>query len=247
MGKSSCAIALADELDPIEPLDLERHLSIDLGDLPTKLRNKRRRQTVIQDELPAGAGEGSRTQENLAQNIEDTLRASGINLFWIKPSYQGRTTTQCALELILWNPTQKASLFVMWVDSQAVGVVARSWARKELWDVYKPWKEANVERTKAGIFRDNSYLARTASRAFRDPRLIDFLHKAPNKPKRADIEAALSMFYAQMMAATQKDSLVHFIHTVLYGWDRIGPHYSEWFGVDPSPGLAQVAERCYKE
>lgn len=247
MGKSSCAIALADHVKPMEPARLLEHLSIDLSELPRKLRDKRPGETVVQDEYLQVAGEGSGTVRNLFANLEDTLRASQVNLFALSPRHQDHGTMQAALELILWHPAKKCSLFLVWLHGVPHGVVVLPWMRKELYEVYKPWKDANVERTMRGQFQDNAYLARMAVQAFQDERLVKYLDAATNKPSRKDFKSAVEFFLPQMMSGSQVDRLAAFMHDICYAFDRVEPEFEAWFGIPLNNGFRRVALKCYQE
>jgi len=247
MAKSSCAIAVADWLSPIDPAHLVEHLSFDVSELPAKLKDKPPGATVIQDEYVATAGEGARTFASLFSNLEDTLRASQVNLFRCSPRQHDEGTMQATLELILWNKPKKCSLFLVWLEGTPHGVIALPWCRDELYAAYAPWKAANVKRSLAGHFRDNSYLAKSVLVAFSDQRLVDFLKDAANKPKVADFRAALEFFHPQMHSNSQVDKLVGFIHSCCYNWERIGPKFEAWFGAKPNRGLEEVAAKCYQQ
>lgn len=247
MGKSSCAIALADWIKTILPESLLDHLSFDLSELPTKLSRIDKGAAVIQDEYVATAGEGSRTFLALFANLEDTLRKSQKNLLVLSPRQHDHATMQAKLELILWNREQQFSVFILWLEDHPHGVIALPWAPPDLWDAYGPWKEANVERSVAGHFKDNKYLAKTILRAFEDQRFVDFLVNGVNKPKKTDFQTALEFFLPQMLSGAQSERIVGFMYQLCYNWDRLGEKFEAWFGEKPNKGLETVANKCYKE
>ena len=244
MGKSSCAIALANWIREIPPAELLKHLSFDLNDLPQKLAGKSPGMTVIQDEFLAMVGDGSRTVQNIITNIEDTLRASQVNLFIVSPEKKEHVTTQAELELILWNPEQQWSLFLVWLDGSPVGVVAIPWMPAALWAVYKPWKADNTARSQAGHFRDHTYIAKAAMRHFADPRFVKYMLKGENKPRKADFEDALEFFSPELTASSQADRLVNFMAKTCYAFDRLETEFEAIFGVEPNDGFRNVARRC---
>ena len=138
-------------------------------------------------------------------------------------------------------------MFLVWLEGVPHGVAALPWARKDLWNAYGPWKAKNVERTKAGQFRDNTYLARTAVHAFADERLTKFLLSAVNKPSKKDFKTALEFFQPQMMAASQTDRLAGFMYDMCYAFDRVEAEFEAWFGIQPNEGFRRVAVKCYQE
>lgn len=244
MGKSSCAVALANWIREIPASDLLKHLSFDLNDLPQKLAGKEPGMTVIQDEFLAMVGDGSRTVQNIITNIEDTLRASQVNLFIVSPDKKEHTTTQAELELILWNPEKKWSCFLVWLDGSPVGVVAIPWMPPDLWAVYKPWKAENTKRSQSGHFRDHTYIAKAAMRHFADPRFVKYMLKGENKPRKTDFEDALEFFSPELTASSQADRLVNFMAKTCYAFDRLETEFEAIFGVPPNDGFRAVARRC---
>lgn len=247
MAKSSCAITLADAIHPIAPDRLVEHLSRDVSDLPARLAGKSAGETVIQDEFVQVAGDGAATVRNLFTNLEDTLRASQVNLLVLSPRRQDHGTMQATLEAILWNPERGFTVFLVWLEGIPHGVIALPWAKAALWEAYKPWKQESIERTLRGQFRDNAYIARLAVAAFADERLVQFLLSTANKPTRKDFHMALDFFQAQMMASTQVDRMASFMYDICYAWDRVEPHFESWFGVKANNGLKRVAVKCYQE
>lgn len=247
MGKSSCAIALADWIKTIEAADLTRHVSFDLGDLPQKLRDKQPGATVIQDEFLATAGEGSRTVQSLFANIEDTLRASQVNLFTVSPTRKEHNTTQAELELILWSPHQKWSCFIVWLQGVPHGVVALPWMRDHLWQAYKPWKEANVERSRHGHFKDNEYTAKSVMHLFEDERFTDYLWSGVNKPKMGDFNTAIVLFSPAMLTQSQVDRMAKFAYEGCYSYQRLESKFEWLFGIKPNKGFQKIATKCYEE
>ncbi|MCA1818509.1 MAG: hypothetical protein LC620_00390 [Halobacteriales archaeon] len=245
MGKSSCAVALADWIKPIP--QLTQHLSFDLNDLPRKLRGKTPGQTVIQDEFLATAGEGSRTIQQLFTNVEDTLRASQVNLFTVSPTRKDHNTTQAELELILWNPERKFSCFLVWLQGTPHGVVALPWMPNHLWQAYKPWKAANVERTLGGQFKDNEHTAKTVVQLFEDERFVEYLWLGVNKPKMGDFNTAIVLFHGGMLAQVQVERMAKFAYEQCYAYERIRDRFEWFFGVKPNAGFEKIAAKCYEE
>jgi hypothetical protein len=247
LAKSSCAITIAHDVKRMEPDRLLRHLSIDVGELPEKLKDKQAGDTVILDEFLKTAGEGSRTTGSLMENLEDTLRASQVNLFVSSPRRNEHGTMQAQLEVILWNPEAGWSLFLVWIDGLPHGVVALPWCPPALYAVYKTWKDGNVQRTLEAQFSDNSYLARMVAKVCDDSRFVKFLVKARGKPKLKDFKTALTLFQPQMMAGATSEKLAGFMHDLFYGWDQIGSDLKDWFGITSSPGMTAIAQKCYEE
>lgn len=247
MAKSSCGITVANDVFPIKADELLNHLSIDVGELPDKFRGKKPGQTVQFDELLKASGEGSRTGSMLLENLDDTLRASQVNLFTCSPHLDPTATTQAQLEVVLWNPKERWSLFVVWVKGIPLGVIALPWMPAELYAVYKPWKEANTQRTLQAQFNDTRYLARMLTKVCDDARFIKYMTKVKAKPKLKDFNKALTLFQPQMMASSTSDKLGDFMHDIFYSWDQIGEDIQDWFGITPTPAMKQIADKCYAE
>lgn len=242
-AKSSCAITIADWLSPIEPGRLIEHVNFDLGELPQRLRTKTARQTVIQDEFVSGAGEGSRTHAALFENLEDTMRASQVNLFVCSPRRQEHATMQACFEAIAWNRDAGYTLFLVWVDNMPEGVVAVPWCRRELWGAYKPWKAANVERSVSGAFRDSEFTARTAMRVVDDPRVVKWLASVKKRPRKTDVEEAIDLFRGDTLSVMQKANVSRWLAATINGYGRVRDQWDSLFpGVRPSKGFLQLAE-----
>lgn len=246
MGKSSCAIALADWISPIVADELLDHLVFDFGDLTSRLAGKKPGQTVLVDEYVSQSGDGARTVKDVMSNVEDTIRASRVNLFWCSPTKHDHSTSQCALELVLWAPKQKRSLFLVWIDGKVLGTVELPWAPDHLWKVYGGWKSGNVTRSLEGRFRDNHMMGRMIVRLFGNDDFTQFL-LALNKPKKGNFDEAVELFNTQALATRQKDKLVSLMYTVCYAFDRLEPKFERMFGVAANDGLREVAKLCYSE
>lgn len=248
IGKSSCAIALADWLKPIPPERLLGHLFTNDTALPGILSSLTRGDTAIKDETPRLAGEGSITLRSMYENIEDTIRKSGINLFRLSPhppSEEG--TMQLVFEVFAWNPLKRASIALVWVKGRPHGVMALPWCPASLYAVYEPWKDANVESSLAGQFKDNAFLAKQAIALLEDRRFVAFMLEAVNKPKLKDFRSAIELFPGSMISGTQADRLASFMHDMCYNYERLGPVFEDWFGIKPNDGLEKVARKCYQE
>ncbi|MEA3200982.1 MAG: hypothetical protein QOE90_2410 [Thermoplasmata archaeon] len=246
MAKSSCAISIADWLSPIEPARLRDHVNFDLSELHKRLKGKRARETVIQDEYLALSGEGARTDQARFANLEDTLRASGVNLFVLSPRRQDHATMQARLEALAWNRAQRWTGFLVWVEDTPLGMLSVPWCRPELWAEYKAFKAANTDRTLSGAFRDERHIARTGLQVLDDERVIRYLTQIVAKPKKATIEEALTHFCPMMLSATQKGQVADFIWFAATELNRFGAEFEWFFGLPPNDGLRAVADACRK-
>lgn len=246
-GKSSAAIGLADWMSRIPRGELRKYVNYDRSDLAARLKNKKAGELVVQDEMPQTAGQGARTEAMFWENILDQLRASGVSVAVCTPGGYEHSTVQIVFDAVAWNKKTKHTLFLVWVNGKPIGLTAMPWMAEDLYEPeYKPWKKENLDRVLSGLFRDNTWYARTAVRFFRDPRVVRFLVEAKEKPKKPDIKAALMVYNATMMSGDQSDTLIDWIFTVVTGWDRLGPHFKEDFGIEPSAGLVAVGEKCTK-
>lgn len=246
-AKSSSAISIADWIKRIRRGNLVDHLSIDLFELPKKLASKGPWETVIQDEYTKLAGEGANTQQALFANVEDTIRASQVNLLAVSPRRQEHGTMQCVLEAVLNDWKRMYTAFLVWIDDFPHGLWAIPWAAEELWnDEYTPWKKKNVERSLAGHFKDNTYLVRTAMAVFEEQRFVEYFEAATNKPKKTDFSNAMELFLPQMLTHSQIDKIVSMMFNLTTNYDRLAPKMEAWFGVKPNDGLRRVAKKTGK-
>jgi len=240
--KSTSAIAVADWASPIDPARISEYVNLDFAQIATRLRSKKRGEWVIQDELLETAGEGSRTLQLRVQNILDTLRKSGVSLAMCSPDSRQMATVQAGFESLAWNKQRHQTIQLVWVDGLPHGVTRIPWCRKELYDAYVPWKDGNVDRTLSGHFKDNAFMARSAVRLFQDEHLVEFLRGIRDRPAKKDLRAAVRLFSAEMISGEQEEGLVDFVHTILEGYDRIGPNYQKWWGLQPPLSMKAVAE-----
>lgn len=246
-GKSSGALAIADWLDTIPPEDVEQHVNFDLGELPTRLRGKRPRQTVIQDEFIAVSGEGANTTRMLFTNLEDTLRGSQVNLFVLSPRRQEHGTMQAVLEAVVWNPTERYTVFMVWVDDQPHGIISVPWANDPLWKTYSIFKARNVQRTMTAQFNDVTKHMRTAVRLLDEPRVQWWLCDVIAKPKKGDFEDAIRLGSGQMMTVTERSFVAEMMYAAARAYDKVGGRLEEQFGVTPTEGLKRVARAIGKK
>ena len=264
MGKSSCAIALADWIKPYpQPTDLLHSLSYDLGELPYRLKKLGPGDTGIQDEYSPDVGEGANTARAIFTKLDDQLRATQVNLIRLSPRRQEGGAMQAHLELILWNPERGFSVFLVWLDDHPAGIIAIPWCRRELYAVYKPWKTGNVERVQAGETRDNRVLIRATVQLFQDERFVAYLMEAVNKPKPPDFRIGFETFYTGALTTGQAEKLVPLAYNLCAMHGRLSHRFRPWFGLVtpqehaqqpmvngeyPLPvGLQDVANKWYTE
>ena len=154
---------------------------------------------------------------------------------------------QARLELILWNPKNRAGVFLVYLDGRPRGVIALPWMREALYAVYKPWKQKNVERTIAGAFKDHENIAALALDFYDDPKVIRFLQASASKPKKEDYQQAFRLYWKRMVTTTQADDIVRFAVTLASKYDRMLPILRDDLGLEPNEGLKAIAKKFYKE
>ncbi|MEK6986182.1 MAG: hypothetical protein AABX89_07360 [Candidatus Thermoplasmatota archaeon] len=247
MGKSSCAIGLANDVAPIPPAKLKEHVSIDLGELPTKFKTKLPGDTIVLDEQLQTSGEGSRTMGQLLLNMEDTLRASMVNFFMVSPNSKEHSTIQAVLDLVLWMPKEKTSLFMVHLAGYPVGVLALRWMPDPLYKEYEPIKEFNTQRSLSGQFQDTAHTMRAVVQAFEDRRFTAYLSNVANKPKVADFKAAYNLYQGRMLSAGQLNQLAKFMSDLCQAYTRVKGTFEADFGMAAPTGLIEVAEKFYQE
>ncbi|MEA3200919.1 MAG: hypothetical protein QOE90_2347 [Thermoplasmata archaeon] len=209
LGKSSCAIALADWIWPIRPGELLRHVNFDMDELTDKLPRLDRGESVIQDEVLELTGEGAATARSKLNNVEDTIRKRGVNLITCSPREHDFATMQIELEALAWNRVDKWTLFLAHVAGKPTGLVPIPWCRAELWNEYEPFKAANLERSLSGAFQDRKWLTRKAMRFFGDENLVDYLDSMPKGRQftRTDFDRAIGAFRGDAMASAQRQKV----------------------------------------
>lgn len=245
-GKSSCALTIANWLSEIEPAKLEAYVNFDLAELPDRLRGKKARETVIQDEFIQVTGEGANTTKALFMNLEDTLRGSGVNLFVLSPRRQEHGTMQATLEAVLWNRAERYTLFLVWIEGRPCGVVAVPWCNESLWRAYSEFKRRNVGRSLSGAFQDRMWAVRNAMRFFANENLVDYLQTV-NKGKafkKTDFEAAIVLFSAEMQTVSQRGLTASFMLGMVANYKRSSKKFYKWFGVEPNDGLRILAGKA---
>ncbi|MFO1534842.1 MAG: hypothetical protein ABR586_04190 [Thermoplasmatota archaeon] len=247
MGKSSAAIGLIDDVKRIQRGELLKHVCIDMGKLPAMLRGIQAGEFILMDEYLQLAGEGSRTLQMMWENIEDTIRASGKSIIVCSPQMHDFRTMQLHLELVLWNPAAKASLFLVWIQGQIHGVLARRWMDADLYAEYKPWKDGNVARTESGQFKEASQTARQCMVAFQNERVTQYLLGITGRPKKSDFEDVFAYFPSAMMPGTEAKRLASFAWKHCANWTKREPSFRSLFGVEPVPGFLAVAAKYSQE
>jgi hypothetical protein len=242
MAKSSCAVSLAEELRTVTPDEFQRNLVIDVSRLSRALQGKTAGDWVLIDELLRTAGEGSRTLQALLENVEDTIRKSGVSVFLCAPAGTEHAAVKIEFEAILKNRKQMATLFLVWVNGQPHGVVAIHWMRSELYAVYEPWKDKNVARSLAGVFRDASAIPRLAIEAFSHELVVESLLDVHGRPKKGDYEEALRDFFPGMRTATESKAIASLMMKFASDWKRKEAKFERMYGLAPPPGLLAVAK-----
>lgn len=248
LGKSSCAISIADWIWPIQAGELLRHVNFDLDELTDKLPKLSRGQSVIQDEVLELTGEGAATARAKLKNVEDTIRKRGVNLITCSPREHDFATMQIELEAVAWNRTAKWSLFLAWVQGKPMGVVPIPWCRSELWSEYDAFKEANLERSLSGAFQDRKWLTRKCLKFFADENLVDYLDSMPKGRQftRSDFDRAIGAFRGDSMATVQRQKVAAMMFEMVVAYKRNAHKFEKWWGVQPNAGLARLARRQSK-
>lgn len=246
-GKSSCAIAVADWMHEIEPDRLNEYVNFDINELPKRLEGKVARETVIQDEFVAVAGDGARTQQMLFMNLEDTLRASGVNLFVCSPRQHDHGTMQCRMEAVGWNRAGQWTAFLCWVEGRPHGLVAVPWCREPLYAAYKKFKDRNVKRTLSGQFKDLAAGIRQAVRLLDEPNVQWWLLDVIGRPKKGDFEDAIRLSSGQMMTVSERSFIAEMMYAACKAYDKIGDELEDRFGVPPTDGLRRIAKAIGKK
>lgn len=246
-GKSSCALNLLDGISTIDPERFEDHVAIDLEDAPAKLQGKKPGQGIVLDEELELTGEGSTTSRKTFSNIENTLRASGVNMLICSPQAKEHDASQFVLEAILWNRAKRRTLFVAWVMGVPLGYVIIPWMRDELYAKYKPWKQKNVERTLRAQFRKENALFEMMHDIFGHDGFVTVLHSY-HKINKTQLKAMIAAFFGhRAWVKTLRDQLADFTHDQLTVYHKLGDKYTKVWGGDPHPNFVRIAKKYYDE
>lgn len=235
MAKSSCLLGLASRHCGLEAAVQRAHaeggpeaatrelrgwLAIDVADLPAKLPKRKEGECIIMDEQLHLVGEGSETATRLLASAEDTLRGTGISLFFASPGRrEGHQTSQGLLEAVSWSPAQlrdgsRGRMEGMFLYSLnlgdslplPLGTVRLPWCSKVVYDAYRPIKKENLERTLAFQFHAAGAVDEAAVAAlFENARLTTLLrHKS--RPTKADWRRYV-VKYLRSMSTTEAESI----------------------------------------
>jgi len=249
-GKTSGALGVMDHHDPrggLPPDLLRNHVVFDAVDVTERLPALKRGEWLLIDEDITPTGEGARTTQIVLDLVVDTFRQSGLNLIQAGPRLEPDPRFHALYESAFWHPGKKRTLFLVWVEGQLVGVDALDWVRAPVWESYRPFKRANVERSLHGQFRSNEAVMRRGMRAFENPRFVDFLLSCANKPKKKDVETAYELIEPLVVATRQFDRIVHVVYIALCNYDRLRNTFEVIFGVVATSGFVKVAQKCYEE
>lgn len=248
IGKSTGAGSLSDWISriPDDPSWTKR-FALDVGEIPAKLPKLMPGETLVMDDLYSLAGEGARTSEALFENLEDTLRFSQVNLFVAAARRREFQSKQATFEGVLWNPSLKATLYLVWLGDQPKGLMALPWMRDGLWANYEPWKATNTKRLMAGLFSDTDWTVRQAGMLTEDERYIEYLCEGTRKPKRKEVVQGMRHFFGAMFTEGQRGALADHVLAFVDDGDRIVKNYGRWFGVEPNAGQLKLHEKWYKE
>lgn len=240
--KSSCAIGLADWQRHLEPGDLAKRLSFDLSELVANIATLGPGDVAIHDEYLQATGTGSKTQQAVVENQQDTLRRSGVSVYMCSPRRQEHDATHLVLETLLVNRERQFTVFMLWKLEVPLGVVALPWAPAHLWTEYEPWKDANTERSKSASFKDSQRLKRLALRVMEDCDFVEEVMLAAKKPTKKDVRQALEDHCAVQLSATEADFLTTRLYNLMY---KLRPEaFERWYGCPPGPGITKLNQRC---
>jgi hypothetical protein len=245
LGKSSCAISLSNWMKPVLPGELGRRLAFDQSDLIRKLPHLTRGELAVEDELPIGAGQGSKTQANIAENVEDTLRGTGVSIARCTPKRERAEsgTTQATFELMGWNPSRQFSVFLAWFANRPHGVVAMPWAPQHVWAEYDPWKKGNLQRTLTAQFRNTRVVSLAAKGLTENQDFVDYMLATTGKPTKEDFKEGVGLFLKENLSTVEMDGCARVLYTWSYGLKRL-PRFEGMFGFPPTTGLTKLASRC---
>lgn len=172
-GKSSCMLGLMERHNGLREVveaggveALRGHLSIDLSELPAKLEHLKSGQAIAMDEQLHLVGEGAETAYKLLRNVEDTLRGTMIDLYFVSPgkrdnhdASQGylEALSQSPIQLRDGRPGRRMTRFLYHIalgglDPLPLGVVDLPWCGPTVFAAYDVIKKENLERTRRAQF-----------------------------------------------------------------------------------------------
>ena len=169
IGKSSCMLGLLENLNHVRPADLDKHLTIDVPELPTLLPGLRAGSGVAVDEQTHAVGEGSQTQAKVLRSMEDQIRLSGIDIYWASPESQDHATSQGEFVAVAANFDKHYTRFLVYLNEIPLGYANLPWCSSAMWAAYAPIKRRNVERALRATFQSTAALDEQIRRLFETP------------------------------------------------------------------------------
>lgn len=241
-GKSSCMLGLLERFNRVDPAKLDRHLTIDVGTLPRILPRLKSGEGLVIDEQSALVGEGSLTQEKILRNIEDQIRASGIDLYWASPKKDEKrhATSQGEFEAILLNRRKRAARFLVWLEETPLGYCNLPWAGGAMWQAYLPMKRANVRRATAAQFNQPGALDEELKQLFEDPVLHRLCQRKRLKPQ--DWRDWIKRHATTTLNTTQTANLAEDCYRILEMLQHDKRDVQDYYGWPATPGM----EKCVK-
>lgn len=250
-GKSSCMLGLMERHNGLReaiqrqgPEAVRRRLSIDLQDLSTKLEGLTRGDAVCMDEQLHLVGEGAETALKLMRNLEDTLRGTGIDIYYASPGARdNHDASQGILQSIAWSPAilrdgergRGATRFLYSVSLLGgfpipLGTVTLPWCSPETYAAYKPIKQDQLARTLRGQFHhDGRAFEHIVRQLFTNGDVLARI-RIKGRPSRQDLRRYIIRF-ARSLSTSELDNLVNEIEEMmdilrdaptqfetLYGW-----------------------------
>ena len=254
MTKSSCMMGLAERHNRLLEIireggteALERHLTIDVAELPAKLPLLKRGEAILMDEQLSLVGDGSETARHLLSNLEDTIRQTGVDVHFASPGIrEGHATSQGILEAIAVDYNKRTTRFLYSLaygtpQALPLGIVELPWCSKEVYEAYTPIKERNLARTMKLQFHSSGEVDDEEVKAlFANPKLRALMrHKA--RVTKTDWRRYIRRFL-RSMSTNEADNMSGELEEMLSILRDAPAEFVTIYGWEPTPEMLAVAQ-----
>ena len=239
MGKSSAMLGLMEWHNGVRAEDLEKHLTIDASRIPDLLPKLRKGSALAIDEQSQLVGEGSLTQVKLLRNVEDQIRATGVDVYWASPDSRDHATSQGEFQAFQVHHDKHYTRFLVWLNEIPLGYANLPWASAELWAAYRPIKARNVERAAKAAFNNPAGNDDHIRRLFDVPAVRRI---ATTRRVRVNDWRRLFRRFGSSVSTTQLQSIAEDIEFMLDTLSTRPDDFPEIFGWKPTPGMIDAAQ-----
>jgi hypothetical protein len=262
-GKSSCMLGLMETHHGLRgavqrdgPEALQNRLSVDLQELPQKLKPLGKGDAVCMDEQFHLMGEGAETRVKTMRNLEDTLRGTGISIYYASPGARNNhDASQGILTTTTWSPPVLRdgatgrmmtrflfSLSIYGEPALPLGTVTLPWCSPEVFAAYSPIKAYQLDRTRMGVFHSDARAhEHIVKRLFDTPEVLAKI-RVLGKPDRGQLKRLLT-YYGPSMSTDERDALATEIEDMLTILRDARDKFDDIYHWTPTQNMIDIATR----